>query len=206
VHVSGRPHAPADVSSGNHGHALGRFYVAIKPLCGAEDRMGFGSGYYSLHSILRHLDHATQALHSSHNQRHVHSREQRNAVYPLLGLLHRRNNGLCGCRISHSDRPSHGLLGASCLDILPGSSGRHDDHPHEAADDQYRAAALSLRGSRRHYIKEPSPERRGGGASGTSALLCRRCGNGDRVDEGCHVHHRSKVQPACTNGHPFSEH
>ena len=176
-----RPDGPAHVARGADGLGAGRDALPHQPLHRAQGGLGLRGRHHRLHPFVRDLERALPAGPRAHPDDH--SREQLHAVHRERGgLLHRRDAHLRLRGLHAHQRPNAIPPGDARVDLLPvGARGDHG-HPHEAPDDQHRAAPLperhrggrdapgAPRGRRPRRALGPGPRlgRAGRGRSGSS--------------------------------------
>ena len=122
----------------------GRRVVAYQPLHRSQGRLGLRRRHHGLHPVLCDLDGLAQSRPRAHADDHP--REQLHAVDgQLRWLLHRRHARLGLCGLHHHQSPVDVCAADAGLGVLYRRARGHDGDPHEAADDQHRAAALPFR-------------------------------------------------------------
>ena len=139
-----RQHGAIDLARGAGRLMPGRRAVADQPLHRPQGRLGLRRRHHGLHLVLCDLDELAQSRHRAHADDHP--REQLHAVDgQFRRLLHRRHAGFGLCRLHHHQSAIDVRAADAGLGVLHRRARGHDGHPDEAADDQYRAAALPFR-------------------------------------------------------------
>ena len=139
-----RQHGATDLARGADRLMPGSRAVADQSLHRSQGRLGLRRRHHGQHLVLCDLDELAQSRPRAHADDHP--REQLHAVDgQLRRLFHRRHPGLGLCGLHHRQSPADVRAADAGLGVLHRRARGHDGHPHEAADDQYRAAALPVR-------------------------------------------------------------
>jgi hypothetical protein len=156
----------------------GRRAVADQPLHRPQGRLGLRRRHHGMHLVVCDLDELAQNRPGAHADDHP--REQLHAVDgQFRRLLHGRHACLGLCRLHHHQPAIDVCTVDAGLGVLHRRARGDDGHPHEASDDQYRAAAFPVRHRGGRDLARAACPERAGAARGEGAWI-RRAHRRDR--------------------------